>query len=227
MAGASGGQPRHWQRALLRRGRGREDGGKKSKKRGGNRTKEPTYGGTERDLIEGGSKEARVERGANAAAATHVGAASHFTPLPSPLPLPPPRQPGRVGYVVSVSDQQSDRPTSLRLLGFFQLCLGGLGLPARRLQQETLWFGGAGESPPVGGGREGSGGEGVGLMSHDTPGVVRSSAPAQRAAAALCCVFFFSISSCLIITLQSHRRPPPLHLQPPQPPSHPHVCARR
>lgn len=29
-----------------------------------------------------------------------------------------------------------------------QLCLGGLGLQAWRLQQETLWFGGAGESRP-------------------------------------------------------------------------------
>lgn len=29
-----------------------------------------------------------------------------------------------------------------------QLCLGGLGLQAWRLQQETLWFGGAGESHP-------------------------------------------------------------------------------
>lgn len=29
-----------------------------------------------------------------------------------------------------------------------QLCLGGLGLQAWRLQQETLWFGRAGESHP-------------------------------------------------------------------------------
>lgn len=73
-----------------------------------------------------------------------------------------------------------------------QLCLGGLGLPARRLQQETLWFCGAGESsslaavlPSAGVKREGreeevlvGWGREVGLMSHDTLGVVRSSAVA-------------------------------------------------
>lgn len=74
-------------------------------------------------------------------------------------------------------DRPTDRPTERPLTFFFvsffclQLCLGGLGLPAGRLQQEALWFGGAGESsslpavlaalsPPVCGCEQGGEGRG-------------------------------------------------------------------
>lgn len=122
------------------------------------------------------TKEAKVERKANAAAATHVGAASHFTLNETVL-------------CVFLFNRQTDQPLVCFVFFCLQLCLGGLGLPAGRLQQETLWFSGAGESssldavllcrclPSAGVKREGR--EEVGLMSHDTLGVVRSSAVAR------------------------------------------------
>lgn len=158
-----------------------------------------------------------------------------------------------------LSDQPTDRPTKLLVFYclFFclQLCLGGLGLPAGRLQQETLWFSGAGESsslaavlPSAGVKREGGGagrlGEEVGLMSHDTgcgPIICCGRRRPQRAAAGFICqsnffllLFFcfypsfFSFFAFLITAPQSHRQ---ASLYPSKPLSsfafRPSVCALR
>lgn len=83
-------------------------------------------------MIEG-IKGVKVERKANAAAATHVGAASHFTLDETVL-------------CVFLTNRRTNLSCFFCLFFCLQLCLRGLGLPAGGLQQETLWFGGAGES---------------------------------------------------------------------------------